>query len=218
MHDPRYPRMREILDDGETVGDVKRISSVFSFRGSDDFTANDIRGQAGLEPAGCLGDLGWYCLRASLWAMNWQLPVRAAGRVLGRGEEENSAIMEFSGELDFSGGASAAFYCSFRSPDQKWLNISGRKGNLRVADFIFPAEDGDNDFEIGRQRIARPAGPEMSSAARMFACFAAEVRGDTKDSRWPEISLKTQLLQDACERSSQLGRAMVLDGAAYRPE
>lgn len=216
MHDPRFARLREILDDGETVGEVKRISSAFSFRGGDDFATGDIRGQLGLEPTGCLGDLGWYCLRASLWAMNWELPQRVSGRVLG--SAGNSAIMEFSGELDFPHDATASFYCSFLSPNQKWLDVSGTKGSFRMADFIVPAEDSDIDWEIGFHRVPRPPDPGMSTAARMFACFAKEVREETTGSPWPEISLKTQLLLDACELSSKLGRAMVLDGELYRAE
>lgn len=216
MHDPRFARLREILDDGETVGEVRRISSAFSFRGGEDFTAADIRSQAGLEPTGCLGDLGWYCLRASLWAMNWELPTRVSGRVLT--SAENSAIMEFSGELDFSGGATASYHCSFLAPDQKWLNVSGTKGSFRMADFIFPDDRNDTDWEIGFQRLERSNSPGLSSAARMFAHFAEEVRNETADSPWPEISLKTQLLLDACEQSARLGRAVVLDGDRYRAE
>ncbi|MES2920640.1 MAG: Gfo/Idh/MocA family oxidoreductase [Verrucomicrobiota bacterium] len=216
MHDPRFARLREILDDGETVGEVKRISSSFSFRGGDDFASGDIRGQTGLEPTGCLGDLGWYCLRASLWAMNWELPHRVCGRVLG--SAGSAAIMEFSGELDFPHGATASFYCSFLSPDQKWLNVSGTKGNIRMADFIVPVDDNDTDWEIGFHRVTRPREAGMSTAARMFACFAREVREETLDSRWPEISLKTQLLLDACELSGKLGRAVVLEGDRYRAD
>jgi len=220
MHDPRFASLRSILDDDKTVGEVRRISSAFSFRGGDDFTARDIRAQAGLEPTGCLGDLGWYCLRASLWAMNWQLPRRVSGRVLESAtvEEGMPATMEFSGELDFSNGATASFHCSFLSPDQKWLNVSGTKGNFRVADFVVPSDDNDTDWELGFQRMARPPEAGMSTAARMFACFADEVRNETVDSRWPEISLKTQMLLDACELSSRLGRAMVLKGEDYRAE
>lgn len=215
MHDPRFSRLREILDDGETVGEVRRISSAFSFRGDDDFATGDIRTHASLEPTGCLGDLGWYCLRASLWAMQWELPQRVCGRVLGG---ETAAIMEFSGELDFANGATASFYCSFLTPNQRWLNVSGTKGNLRVPDFVVPADDNDTDYEIGFHRSARPPGAGVSTAARMFACFAAEVRNGITASRWPEISLKTQLLLDACELSSRLGRAVMLEGNCYRAE
>ena len=37
---------------------------------------------AALEPLGCLGDLGWYCIRFTLWAMNWRLPREVTGRIL----------------------------------------------------------------------------------------------------------------------------------------
>ena len=219
MHDPRFARLREILDDGETVGQVKRISTAFSFRGGDDFAASDIRGHAGLEPTGCLGDLGWYCIRAALWAMKWELPRRVSGRVLETALDEDGkpAIMAFSGELDFTNGATAAFHCSFLSPDQKWLNVSGTKGNVRVPDFVAPSPDNDTDWEIGYQRVARPSEPGPSNEARMFARFAEEAREETPDSFWAEISLKTQLLQDACGLSSRLGRPLVLEGDSYQP-
>ncbi len=207
MHNPRFGRLREILDDGATVGEVRRISSAFSFRGGNDFAQSNIRAQAGLEPTGCLGDLGWYCLRASLWAMDWEMPLRVSGRVLGG----DSAIMEFSGELDFASGATAAFHCSFLAPNQMWLNVSGTQGSVRVADFVSPVPENDTDWEIGYLRVARPADSGMSSAARMFVRFANDVRDEQAVSPWPEISLKTQLLLDACELSSRLGRAVVAE-------
>ncbi len=209
MHDPRYAGLRGILDDGLTVGPVKRITSAFSFRGDGDFTGNDIRSLTALEPAGCLGDLGWYCLRASLWAMRWELPHRVSGRVL---ESAGEAIMEFSGELDFPEGASAAFHCSFLSPDQQWINISGTKGNLRVADFVLPVPENDTDWESGWQRVPRVK-LEMSSASRMFARFATEARKPAPDPRWAEVAIKTQLVQDACLLSARLGRSVSLVAA-----
>jgi predicted dehydrogenase len=213
MHDPRYVRLREIMDDGVTIGSVKRISSSFNFRGGDDFIGGDIRSHTALEPAGCLGDLGWYCLRGILWAMNWQLPQRVSGRVLATA---GSAIMDFSGDLDFADGASATFHCSFLAHDQVWLSISGTQGSLRVADFVSPAAGNDSDWEIGYQRQPRLADTGMSNPARMFVNFAAAA--NKLDRQWAEISLVTQVLQDACELSSQLGRPLVLDGGAYRPD
>lgn len=29
----------------------------------------------GLDGLGCLGDMGWYCVRAALWAYNFEKPV-----------------------------------------------------------------------------------------------------------------------------------------------
>jgi predicted dehydrogenase len=212
MHDPRYASLRGLLDDGLTVGGVKRVTSAFSFLGDEEFAGKDIRSQTGMEPAGCLGDLGWYCLRGSLWAMEWELPHRVSGRVLESvpRADGHGAIMEFSGELDFPGGASASFYCSFLSPDQMWLNISGTAGSLRVPDFVVPSPDNDTDWEIGHQRVPRAKDPGMTNESRMFSRFADEARKEEPDTRWAEVSIKTQLVQDACALSARLGRAVVL--------
>jgi len=217
MHDPRFAQLREILDDGESIGPVKRISSVFTFRGDDDFSATDIRGRVALEPAGCLGDLGWYCLRGALWAMNWELPAQVSGRILATSTdaEGHSAITEFSGELDFASGATATFYCSFHLPNQKWLNISGTKGSLRVADFVAPDAGNDTDWEIDFKREARLGETGLTNDARMFATFA-EAAGDVAaHAWWAEISFKTQLVQDICEASSRLGKPLAVHRTAY---
>ncbi len=207
MHDLRFAKMRGILDDGKTLGELKRITSAFTYRAEEGFVKNDIRGASGLEPAGCLGDLGWYCIRASLWAMNWQMPVKVSGRVLERVE---NVIMEFSAEIDFPGGVTAAFYCSFRSPDQEWLHLCGSEGNLRVPDFVSPVKENDCDWEINYDRLPRSAASGIGNVARMFARFADEVAAGVPDQDWAEIALKTQIVQDACLRSSSLGTPVEL--------
>ncbi len=207
MHDTRFDRLRQILDDGSTIGEVKRITSEFSFRAGEEFVANDIRGASGLEPAGCLGDLGWYCIRASLWAMAWQMPIWVSGRVL---EQEGNVIMAFSAEMGFSGGATASFHCSFRSPNQRWLHVGGTMGGLRVPDFIAPVADNDCDWEINYQRVPRQPVSEMVHVARMFTDFTSTVRGDGRAGFWTDIALKTQVVQDACELSSQSGKPVYL--------
>ena len=80
MHSRRLERIREVLDDGQTVGPIRRITSAFTFRADEEFFASNIRAQSELEPHGCLGDLGWYCIRFALWAMNWKLPQRVTGQ------------------------------------------------------------------------------------------------------------------------------------------
>jgi predicted dehydrogenase len=83
MHSGRLQRMSEALKDGRTVGGIRRISSAFSFRGDEEFFASNVRVQSQLEPYGCLGDLGWYCIRFSLWAMNWMMPKRITADAVG---------------------------------------------------------------------------------------------------------------------------------------
>jgi predicted dehydrogenase len=78
-HSRRLAEMRQVLDDGKSVGEIRRIATQFSFLGNDDFFRGNIRVDSNLEPLGCLGDLGWYCVRFSLWAMRYQMPRSASG-------------------------------------------------------------------------------------------------------------------------------------------
>ena len=70
MHSRRLDRIREVLDDGESVGQIRRIVSQFSFGAPPEFFQGNIRTHSGLEPLGCLGDLGWYCIRFTLWVLD----------------------------------------------------------------------------------------------------------------------------------------------------
>lgn len=138
-HSLRLERIRELLQDGKTIGSIKRITSSFAFKAPEEFFSSNIRVHSELEPHGCLGDLGWYCIRFALWAMNWQLPRRVTGRTLSEFKHPGSKLpvpTEFSGELFFEGGISSSFYCSFVSAIEQWVQISGTVGQLRIADFV----------------------------------------------------------------------------------
>lgn len=72
VHNARQLAMRKILDDSERFGRVKHVQSTFSIDlGNDEnWAKNNIRMKKSLEPLGCLGDLGWYNIRFTLWAYN----------------------------------------------------------------------------------------------------------------------------------------------------
>ena len=126
MHNPRLGRIRAVLDDGTAVGQIKRITSHFSFLGPEDFFRAEHPRERRARTAGCLGDLGWYCIRFALWTMNWQLPRRVEGRILTRAGNRPAGVpLEFSGELFFDGGVSSGFYCSFLAAHQQWADVSG---------------------------------------------------------------------------------------------
>jgi predicted dehydrogenase len=160
MHSGRLPLLRQTLDDGRSVGSVRRISSQFSFLASDDFLTTNIRASNVLEPLGCLGDLGWYNIRFSLWVMNEQLPQRIVGRLLaGHSPGAGPPVpMEFSGEMFFPGGASASFFCSYRTGNQQWANVSGTHGLLARTGFCRPVFRQRGEL---RGERAGPSGAEL---------------------------------------------------------
>jgi predicted dehydrogenase len=215
MHNPRLQRIREVLDDGKSVGQIKRIMSVFSFATAEEFFGANIRVHSQLEPTGCLGDLGWYCLRFSLWAVNWQLPREVTGRILsqrGNSQSPAAAPTDFSGELIFDDLASAGFYCSFLAEHQNWVHVGGAKGYLRVADFVHPLSVHEPVFEANQtgQRVKccdctaqHTDSRAMAQDSQMFRNFANQVATGKLNEDWPMWALKTQQVMDACMKSAQ---------------
>ena len=227
MHNPRLARLREMLDDGKSIGTIKRIMSVFSFATAENFFDANIRVNSELEPTGCLGDLGWYCIRFSLWAMNWQLPREVTGRILsqrGNLKSPAPAPTDFSGELIFDDQTSAGFYCSFLAEMQNWAHVGGAKGYLRVPDFVHPCNIHEPAFELNKSEVRVKCcdctGPHTDSRvpaqdSLMFRNFATQVRSGKLNADWPMWALKTQQVMDACYEAGRMGRYVVLE--AERP-
>ena len=82
MHSERMKRIRAVIDDGKSVGKLRRINTQFSFCAPEEFLTQNIRMHSDLEPHGCLGDLGWYTLRFILWVMKYEKPKSVVGRLL----------------------------------------------------------------------------------------------------------------------------------------
>lgn len=224
MHSERLTAVRQILDAGERVGQIKRIVSQFSFRAPDEFLTSNIRVNSDLEPQGCLGDLGWYTIRFALWAMNYQMPREVTGRLLsqaGREDSPNKVPTEFSGELLFHGGVSASFYNSFLTEHQQWVNVSGSNGQLTISDFVLPNYGNELMFETSnpifdvngcRFRMEKHVrrhdireysdGHETAQETKLFRTFSELVQTGKRDDHWPSIALKTQRIMDACLQSA----------------
>ena len=232
LHGRRLEVLRRTIDDGESVGEVRRIAAQFSFNGSDEFFRRDIRMNSELEPHGCLGDLGWYTIGFALWVMRYELPTSVTARELaaaGRGGSPAAVPTEMSGELLFRGGVSASFYCSFRTENQQWANVSGTKGVVHVSDFVLPFFGGETRFEVTRsvfeitgcdfdmRRGTRVVDvPEYSNRhpsaqeVNLFRDFSAVVTSGRLDPHWGEVALKTQIVVDACRQSAREGREVTL--------
>jgi predicted dehydrogenase len=224
MHSARLALLNQVLGDGQSVGPVRRVTSQFSFKGTDDFLSRNIRASSELEPLGCLGDLGWYNIRFSLCVLNQRLPQRVTGRILSqydRGDGRTVPI-EFTGELLYPDGVSASYYCSFVTENQQWAIVSGTKGYLHVPDFVLPFFGSEAAFEVNtpvfrvhgcdcnmESHPRRFAVHEYSNSmpetqeANMVRAFARIVLSGQLEPRWGELALKTQQIVDACLLSAR---------------
>ncbi len=221
MHNVRLPKIREVLDDSKSVGSIRRIASAFSFYPGEEFFRTNIRANGALEPTGCLGDLGWYSIRFSLWAMNWQMPESVSGKILSASENlpnRPSSPVEFAATLNYPGGVTVEFYSSFLAAKQQWAIVSGQKGWLRLPDFVHPLNGYEPTFEVNEKFQSVSGGASCPPGAnpmdfghataqdtRMWRNFADQIfSGQLKD-EWPNWALQTQKILDACHESAKCG-------------
>ena len=229
MHGRRLQRLRDVVD--KDVGPVRHIASQFSFKSDDEFQRSNIRAHGKLEPLGCLGDLGWYCLRFTLWAMSYATPTQVTGRIHSETQQTADSPpvpLEFSGTLNFADGASASFYCSFTTTTAQWAIVSGGNGLLQVSDFVLPFSATQtkfsltrSEFELDRCQANMQEGRQIetieepsnnapgSQEAGMIRTFSQLVLSGKIDPHWPKISLLTQRVLDACLASARDGSKVV---------
>lgn len=231
MHSARLPLLRSLLDDPRQFGTLRRLASQFSFAGNEAFRTSNIRTNSILEPYGCLGDLGWYCSRMFLWILNGRLPVEVRARTLtslqGNGSP-GSVPGEFSAELIFADGVSATFYNSFITENQQWIHASGSEGYLRIDDFVLPYHGsevailrGNDRYQIDHcdfhmeNHVSRHAVREYDANApgaqevHLFENFSELALSGRLDASWPDWTLKTQRVLDACFESARKDGAPV---------
>lgn len=235
MHSSRMLKLREVLDDGTSVGKLKRIAAHFSFRGGEEFAKSNIRSMSQYEPYGCVGDLAWYTVRLILWANRYRMPKFVTGRTLasmqGKGSPE-SVPGEFSGELLFDDGFSANFYCSFLTENQQWAHMSGDRGHITIRDFVLPHYGCESSFEVGhtvsvnhncdfhmQEHLQRHAVTEYSEGhlgsqeVEMFRTFSRLAMSGIPDPQWGEITWCTQRILDALIASAkQNSQPIALNG------
>ena len=201
VHSPRAREMKQFLGSGK-LGELSRVTSAFTIMLNpieDELRYDRQRG------GGSLMDLGWYNIRATLWAFG-SLPER----VLGSGQYVNDVDMRFSATLWYPGDAMASFDCAFNLTLRKWLEITGTEGTVVCDDFLAPWDPArprywTHDAEgASTEHVSEPLIQEEC----MVDHFCQIVRSGELDDHWPQITIDNQRVVDALDQSSRSGKVV----------
>lgn len=205
VHHPRAAAMRMFLQDG-SLGELRRATSVFTFYGDllppDDFRYTREHG------GGSLLDLGWYCVRASMWAFGG-FPERVSGWARWQGDVD----LDFLGQLWFSDHRTASLESGFRTAWRKWLEIAGTRGTLVCDDFTRAKDPEQPRFWIhdaeGNATTHTVPGPQQEVCMVENFCRAV-LSGKLRDD-WPADAVATQVVCEALDRSARTGQTVDID-------
>jgi predicted dehydrogenase len=204
------------------VGQLCHIQTHFSFPSDEEFAKQNIRASADLEPHGCLGDLGWYCIRQTLWATDFELPAIVQGQTLW--SIGDGVPGEFVGQMKFASGMSASFFTSFRCGNQQTATFSGSNGYLSVDDFVLPFASASTSYEVQSHQLdidrcrwhyrdrtqshrvdEYASGESSAQEVRMIQRMNEIVISKITDASLAKRSLQTQIVLDGMRKSDAAG-------------
>eukprot|EP01026_Neomeris_dumetosa_P046567 TRINITY_DN39654_c0_g1_i5.p1 TRINITY_DN39654_c0_g1~~TRINITY_DN39654_c0_g1_i5.p1 ORF type:complete len:364 (-),score=44.32 TRINITY_DN39654_c0_g1_i5:318-1382(-) len=221
LHHPRTTKMKQIIDSVETFGDKLCVVTNVSILATPDFLANNIRVKKGLDALGCIGDLGWYCIRSALWAFDFEMPSLVQAHPYPQVNSEG-VVVDCGATMVWKDGKRFVFTCSFNIPYRNWFEVSGSKGTLQVSDFIIPFNEHKVDFVVTSnheistypvvssvQKQTIEVNTQKSQEWEMLDKFSELVtsvkNGGKADDYWLQISVKTQKLVCAVQESIDQG-------------
>lgn len=187
---------------------------------------NNIRVKPDLDSLGALGDLGWYCIGAILWAKNYRLPTSVTA-LPNTTKNSSGVILSCTASLHYDDKPQKTFaiiHCSFLSHTSMDLSVSGSSGSLHVKDLLIPFQEDSAFFEftLGAKFVEMHIGwnvkpekfvvecdglPQESLMVREMGRIVEGINknGCQPERKWPEISRKTQLVMDSVKKSIDLG-------------
>lgn len=230
MHNTRLYEVRKKIDKELALGKtkVREVSSAFCFRGDESFFKSNIRVNKSGDPLGCLGDLGWYNIRFSLFAYNFEMPEFVKGEIVS--ENTDGVPLHFQGSMvwkddEFSAGnntvakRTARFFCSFLHNEQQWAKLSGEHAMIELEDFVIPFDENKHSFQVTKHvwgsratKISPKAETIYTSGIQevnMWNYFAQSVLqkdgGKQSTLFLMQVALKTQVIVDCMLKSARRG-------------
>lgn len=214
-HDRTHRLMEQVLPPFGVIQNVSRVHCNFSFDAPKDFqNGGDVR-TSSADPLGCIGDLAWYCVRMGLVAFGPSCdPVSV--QCISMDKNPLGVAIEASVIVNWSEGRVLQFHCSFRHAFRQTVEIIGDNCILTLDDFVIPRFESKASYSIERfsgfPLVDRDTSivsatekvwfTDCSQDQNMFTCFSNIVLSKTIDSKWHEISRRTQRTIDAIMKSS----------------
>ena len=208
------------------LGKIVEVVSTFSFFAPEAFRAVDIRFKRDGDPLGCLGDVGWYCIRAILWAYRFEAPIAVQAHA-GPEFNEQGVPVSIGGTVLFENNRRGTFTCSFDRALWDRFEIGGTDGTLVVENFVIPSKELEEKYyyyhdhgliEAHSQDVTRcdtiVVKSEIPQEAAMWLEFARCVKsvraGEGVDRSWAAVAALTQKTLCAVMHSAQ-NRCCVVD-------
>lgn len=192
-HHPRTAMIRRMLDEG-VIGTVQRVSGAFTF--PLDLDPGNIRLQADMA-GGSLLDVGCYPVYGIRWAFGEE-PVR----VYATARYDYDVDLEMSGLVWLADGRVGSFDCGFTLPMRQWLEITGSRGVIRVADMWLPDADARFTVETADGRVEVHSAPGHDQIRHMIDAFSRAVLDGTPVAPTADNAVRSALVMDALARSA----------------
>ena len=222
----RLPLIKAALT-APSFGAPVRVSTAFSFCGDAAFQAGNIRMDPELEPLGCLGDLGLYCIYFGLWAYDFELPVSVTAHAHSRNAQgvpqDTSCLFLFPPAPGQAAPRTLHMDNSFVQVFRQWAEVSSQAAVLRLEDFVIADSHAQCQFVVTQNPGLDASHCSVVHEARtvtvvkgcnqekeMWTAFAAAVREKRFVPEWAERAVKVQACLDAAFESMRLDGARVL--------
>ena len=203
VHHDRTAEMKRKLTD-DTLGRLRRVTTAFTFNW-DTIPTNNIRAMQEFA-GGSLGDLGYYCIRAILWAYE-ELPTQ----VFATARYKVGVDFNLSGILWFNDERIATLDCGFDTALRKWFEVAGTHASIVCDDFTVPVSE-----DTSRFWVHGPDGNEQHTVdgciqeVTMIARFSEIVQSGNLDPQWPDVAVNTMRICDALLESHRRGEIVTL--------
>lgn len=196
VHHDRTAVMKQKIADG-TLGKLRRVTAAFTFNW-DTIPVGNIRAMKEFA-GGSLGDLGYYCVRAILWAFD-QMPTQ----VFATARYKVGVDFNLAGILWFDDERIATLDCGFDTGLRKWFEVAGTRASIVCDDFTVPTSEDTARFWVhGSAGNAQNTVEGCVQEVRMIERFSRIVQSENLEAEWSDVAVNTMRVCDALLESDR---------------